>query len=381
MPDTPAVQRLTKRTLVTISHALERSALAAAEDGPMLVFALFQRLPYFERERRVYTEIASRAAATVVGLVADQTPELPAGAQAVLLDEKDELAREWTVVVLTPRFGALLVAYDLERFQPGAASLESGRLFEARTTFRRDEALHEALRLRNQLGDRLPPATRSAIDAVLERVRDLPATPGESRTDAALRLFTTRAERDHDRLRAGAAETRDADALETRDLGAATTQPDAAAAGDIDLAGRPGLHRWTGATGVTASGVLPVAVVAVRITHAAGPEGSIGRTATRQHQAAVELLVSRLRPGDRAVKAGPDDFMLLLPALDQDDAVRFAYDLVASFSAAEARSAFLSVTVTVALTITRRRPLPQDELRQALDWAVTQNAPVVTIAG
>ncbi len=69
MPDATAVQRLTKRTLVTISHAIERSALAAAEDGPMVVIALFQRLPYFERERRVYERIAGRAAATVVGLV------------------------------------------------------------------------------------------------------------------------------------------------------------------------------------------------------------------------------------------------------------------------------------------------------------------------
>ncbi len=35
----------TKRTRVTVSHAIERAALAAAEDGPMVVVALFQRLP------------------------------------------------------------------------------------------------------------------------------------------------------------------------------------------------------------------------------------------------------------------------------------------------------------------------------------------------
>ena len=367
MPATPAVQRLTKRTLVTVSHAIERAALAAAEDGPMVVVAMFQRLPYFERERQVYADIASSAAATVIGLVADEMPQAPADSQMVLLDDKDELAREWTVVVLTPRFGAMLVAYDLEQFQPGAATLESGRVFEARTAFRRDDALHEVLRLRQQLGDRLPPTTRSAIDAVVQRVRHLPATPGESRADAALRLFTTRAERDHERLRSHTARTEPAPEPETP--------------GDTDLTGAPGMLRWTGATGITASGVLPVAVVAVRVTHAAGaPEGRIGRTTTRQHQAAVELLVSRLRQGDRAVKIGPDDFMLLLPALDHDDAVRFAYELVAAFSEAEARSAFLSARVTVALTVTRRRPLPGEDLRQALDWAVTENTPVVTIA-
>ncbi|GAA4964747.1 DICT sensory domain-containing protein [Actinoplanes utahensis] len=364
MPATPAVQRLTKRTLVTVSHAIERAALAAAEDGPMVVVAMFQRLPYFERERQVYADIASSAAATVVGLVADEIPEMPAESEMVLLDEKDELAREWTVVVLTPRFGAMLVAYDLEQFQPGAATLESGRLFEARTAFRRDDALHEVLRLRQRLGDRLSPATRAAVDAVVQRVRHLPATPGESRADAALRLFTARAERDHERLRSGP-----------------EPAPAPEVPGDTDLAGEPGMLRWTGAAGTTASGILPVAVVAVRVTHAAGAsEGRIGRTTTRQHQAAVELLLSRLRQGDRALKIGPDDFMLLLPTLGHDDAVRFAYELVEAFSAAEARSAFLSAQVTVALTVTRRRPLPQEDLRQALDWAMSENTPVVTLA-
>ncbi|MFI1996899.1 DICT sensory domain-containing protein [Actinoplanes sp. NPDC020271] len=365
MPNATDVHRLTKRTLVTVSHSLEQAALAAAEDGPMLVFALFQRLPYFERESQVYARIAERAAVTVVGLVADQGGHAPAGVHTVGLAENDPLAREWTVVVVTPRFGALLVAHDLERLQPGATTMESGRLFDARLGLRRDEALHEALRLRRQLGDRLSPAARAAVDAVLERVRELPATPGESRADAALRVFAARAERDHQLLIAGSREIRRQD------------HP-----GDTDIAGKPGVRRWAGHTGVTAPGVLPVAVLAVRIVHSAGsPEGPIGRTATRQHQAAVELLVSQLRPGDRAVKAGPDDFLLYLPSLGPDEARRFAHALVASFSDTAARSSFLTATVTVALTVTRRRPLPEDELRQALDWAVAGDAPVVTIDG
>ncbi|WP_250036639.1 DICT sensory domain-containing protein [Paractinoplanes maris] len=368
MSDAPAAQRLTKRTLVTISHALERAALAAAEDGPMVVFALFQRLPYFERERRVYERIAGRAAATVVGLVAAQAPDLPAGTHPVLLDEKEELAREWTVVVLTPRFGGVLVARDLEEFEAGAATLESGRVFEGHSSFRRDDALHEVLRLRHLLADRLTPAAVSAVDAVVGRVRDLPSTPGESRADAALHLFADRAERDHARIRA-----------EAHRPGPAADQGDAE---DTDLTGRSGVRRWTGTAGVTASGVLPVAVLAVRVTHAAaGQDGPIGRTATRQQQAAVELLAARLGPADRATKTGPDDFLLYLPALKHEEAVAFAYGLVADFEAAEARSAFLSATVTVALTVTRRRPLPEEHLRKAVDWAITQNAPVVTIEG
>jgi DICT domain-containing protein len=366
--DPTAVQRLTKRTLVTVSHALEQAALAAADDGPMVVFALFQRLPYFERERQVYERIASRAAATVVGMVAEHAPELPAGAHPVLLDEKEELAREWSVVVLTPRFGAVLVARDLEEFQPGATTLESGRIFEGRYNLRRDEALHEVLRLRTQLGDRLTPAARSAVNAVVDRVRDLPATPGESRADAAMRLFTVRAEHDHTRLRAGGQRAE------------AVTQP--AVTGDTDLAGRPGMRRWTGVDGVTASGVLPVAVLAVRITFGSGTaEGPVGRTAIRQQQAAIEMLVTRLRPADRATKVGENDFLLLLPALGHADAVSFAYQLVADFTAADDRGSFMGATVTVALTVTRRRPLPEADLWKALEWGIARNAPVVTVDG
>jgi hypothetical protein len=368
VPDAPAARRLTKKTLVTVSHALEHAALAAAEDGPLVVFALFQRLPYFERERQVYERIASRAAATVVGLVADHAPGLPSGAHSVLLDEKEDLAREWTVVVLTPRFGGVLVAHDLERFQAGAATLEAGRVFEGRYSLRRDDALHEVLRLRNQLADRLPAAASSSIGAVLDRVRDLPASPGESRADAALHLFAAQAEQDHAKLRASARR-------------AGPREPDRAG-GDVDLAGEPGVRQWAGTTGVTASGVLPVAVLAVRITHAAGGhDGPVGRTITRQQQVAIELLVARLRPEDRASKVGEDDFVLFLPTLDHDDAVALAHGIVADFAAAEARSAFLSVTVTVAVTVTRRRPLPEQELWKAVQWAIAQNAPVVTIDG
>lgn len=293
---------------------------------------------------------------------------MPTGVYPVLLDEKEELAREWTVVVLTPRFGAMLVAYDLEQFQAGATTLENGRVFESRSSLRRDEALHEVLRLRKLLGDRLSPAALSAMDAALDRVRDLSATPGESRADAALRLFVAQAEQDHARLCVGAHRAKEA--------------APQAVADDTDLAGEPGLRRWAGATGVTASGVLPVAVLAVRITHAAASnEGPIGRTATRQQQATIDLLVTRLRPEDRASKVARDDFLLYLPALGPEDAVAFAHGLIADFAAADARSAFLSATVTVALTVTRRRPLPEDELRQALEWAITQNAPVVTLDG
>lgn len=361
MPDSPPVDRLTKRTLVTVSHAIEQAALAAAEDGPMAVVALFQRLPYFERERSVYERIAARASVTVVGMVSDQIPAAPPGASVVELDEKDELAREWTVVVLTPRFGAVLVAYDQEEIEPGAATIEAGRIFRGRTAYRRDDALHEVLRLRDQLADRLPASAVSALDAVVERVRELPATPGETRADAALRLFAAHAERDHGRLRHQQRQ-----------------RPDDDGTGLSDTAG---VQRWAGSSGVTASGVLPVAVLAVQVARRADdPDQGLGRTAARQQEAAIGLLVARLGPADRATKVGDGEYVLYLPGRSFDETVEFAYGLGQDLAVAAGRNAFLAgTTVSTALTVTRRRPLPVDQLRDALHWAVAEGMPVVTI--
>ncbi len=363
MQDTTAGARLTKNTLVTVSHAIERAALASAEDGPMVVIALFQRLPYFERERAVYERIAAVAATTVVGMVGAKPSDLPAGSWAVVLDEDDGLAREWTVAVLTPRFGAVLVARDREEVEDTAVTMEGGRVFDGRWRFRRDDALHEVLRLRATLADRLPPAAQASIDDVVARVRDLPATPGETRADAAVRLVVEQARRDRarvDRLRRPAG-------------------PDGGALARL-TAGED-MRRWSGADGVTASGTLPVAVLGVRVQHAEPLTADLGRgPAARRAETVIATVTSRLRPADRATRLAEDEFLLVLPALSQDDAVALAYQVAADIEAVGRHSPFLTATATVVLAVTRQRPLPVDRIREALRWAVENAVPVATVA-
>jgi hypothetical protein len=62
-----------------------------------------------------------------------------------------------------------------------------------------------------------------------------------------------------------------------------------------------------------------------------------------------------------------------------EEAVAHAYRIGADFAAANERNAFLSATATVAVAVTRNRPLPVDPLREALRWAVGQGVPVATI--
>ncbi|MFC4020106.1 DICT sensory domain-containing protein [Micromonospora sp. GCM10011542] len=353
---------MTKRSLVSVSHAIERAALATAEDGPVVAVALFQRMPYFERERALYERIAATAAVTVIGLVGPTPPALPDGAYGVLLDEAEPLAREWSVLVLTPRFGAALVAHDRMEVEPTAATLEAGRLFDGGWSFRRDDALHEAVRLRGQLGDRLPQAALLALDDVLGRVRDLPATPGEARGEAAIRLLAQRAERARSRLDGG-------------------HRPAAAPAQPAALLDDAAMRRWTGVDGVTASGTLPVAVVAVRVSEPAGaPERFGRRSAAREGQAVLGALTAPLRPSDRAVRLTEHDYLLVLPSLTEDQAIEVA-DRVREGVAGLARSyPFVAFDVHAAVAVTARRPLPVADVRHALAWAVEQGVPLATVA-
>jgi GGDEF domain-containing protein len=354
--------RLTKSTLVTVSHAIERAALASAEDGPMTVIALFQRLPYFERERAVYERIAALAATTVVAMVGAKPSDLPSGSYAIVLDEDDDLAREWSVVVLTPRFGAMLVAHDREEVDEAAATIESGRLFDGHWRFRRDDALHEVLRLRAALADRLPPAAQAGIDDVVERVRELPAGPGEARADAAVRLAVEQSRRDRARLH------------ERRRPSAGEQNPAATLTGAADL------QRWSGADGVTASGTLQVAVLAVRVRHAEALSEHLGRSAAaRRAETVISTVTRRLRPVDRATRLEEDEFLLVLPSIGQDDAVALAYGIAADVAGAGERNPFLNATATVVLAVTRQRPLPVDRVREALRWAVETGVPIAMV--
>ncbi|WP_262286506.1 DICT sensory domain-containing protein [Micromonospora sp. MA102] len=342
-------ERLTKRGLVAVSHAIERAALAEAEDGPLVVFALFQRLPYFARERAVYRRIAGRAAVTVVGMVGGPAPELPAGAYPVALEETEELAREWSVVALTPRFGASLVAYDRAEVAP-AETLEAGRLFDGRWGFRRDEALHDVLRLWGQLAERLPAPARAGLEQAVARVRDIPAAPGEARAEAALRLLARRGERAH---------------------------PIEPADGLLD---EPGLRRWTGVDGVTASGTLPVALVGLRVDEPAGAPERFGRRgAAREGQAVLAAVTSVLSPVDRAVRLADNEFQLILPGRDEAGALAVVGRLREAVGGLAHSYPFVGYAVHAAVTVTARRPLPFADLRHAVEWAVREGVPVASL--
>lgn len=364
--DRPEAGPMVKKTLVTLSHAIEQAALSTADDGPVVVVALFQRLPFFEREREVYDQLAARADAVVVGFVDDFRPVLSGRIHPVLLDLAEPLAREWTVVLGTPHMGAYLVAYDEETVAPGERTLEAGRLFSGRWAFSRVGAHAELRRLRAQLATRIPPGALAVLDQVTDSSPGLPGSTAEDRADPALRLLLTEAERARRR------------GVDIRDqLDAVTLN------GDRDLSSQlftPAyLTRWAGSNRTTTAGPLPLALVLVTIPQLAGIS-RYGTRAEREVLAGVTAAMTRrLRDVDRAVRLGEAEFLLVVPGAGEPE----VGDLVQSVTADLVRLGdtypFVPMQPVSAVTVTRQRPLPLDDLRDTVRWAAAENLPVALL--
>ncbi|WP_328615969.1 sensor protein [Amycolatopsis sp. NBC_00355] len=340
MPDVSSARAgvLSKRALVTASHAVERAALAEGTGADTVVFALFQRLPYFEREREVYARIARTAAVTVVGMVDSGRPDLPHGVTPVLLRPDESMAREWSVAVLSPTFGASVVAQDLDDVDPQATSIESARLFRGRWGLRRDEAYAEVVRLRDALGDRLPPAVRHKVSEILASVDAPAAVDVESRAEAALRHVAARLE--------------------------ALSPP---AAGPVDaetgLATLAGITPWLG----DATDTVPLGLVLVTVDDLTAVERRHGnRIRMHTEQNIADLLRDGLRPLDRAVRLGPGEFLVVQPVVGPDELTDRSLRLERRLAALHATYPFVDLHPRTTTMLTRRRPLPLNTLRRRL---------------
>ena len=360
------VQRMTKHTLVTLSHAIEHTALAPPHDEPMVVLALFQRMPYFGREMEVYRRLGRRPATVVVGLVEDYRPPMPPAVEPVLLRDGEPLSREWAVVVLTPTSGAHLTAVDLEDVAPWEASLEAGRLFDGRWGFRRDDAAAELRRYRTALADRLDPRTAAAVDRLLTLVDYTSPSIDEGRAEASLRLMSHELETARRRNVALRREIDDAAGLDRDPVTQLHTERH--------------LRRWTLQQGVTARGVLPLGMVLVRIRNLADLRDRWGvRAADFTVRELVPALTGSLRPADRAFRLGYEDFLLVLAGGTERDADEHAHRVLAAADGVGGHYPFVPLETAVAVTVSRERPVPLKELRAALDPGVA--APGITVLG
>ncbi|WP_222131207.1 DICT sensory domain-containing protein [Pseudonocardia sp. C8] len=351
----PPSRTVTKPLLIALSGAVEDFALAPSTDRPMTAVAMFQRAGYLAPQLGTWARIADACGdGAVVAVAGDPPPQLPSGLGCVPLSDGEPAAREWSVTVLTPRSGATVVAHDLEAVDGAARTLERGRLFTARWSFRHGDAHAELLRLRRELGPRLGPRTAAALDDVLARVVPAAGTATDHRHHAAT-----------DRLaRYVSVERRRADAALSR---LDQLEPGAERDPRSGLPTRAFLDRWLHGS---MSGTLPLGLVLLRV-HGLG-------TVNRQHgfraETAVLHGVARLLGGHtgaagRAVRIGREEFLLVLPGLDVRTLATAARRLCEAVAGLSSAFPFVPTPCHAVITRTRCRPLPLDSMWAALDAA------------
>jgi DICT domain-containing protein len=159
-------QVLRKATLIALSKAIEHEALALA--AAPVVFAAFQREPFYRRVQQRYRRLAMHADAAAVFADFPDGVRHPEGAPVEIpIAPDDALGNEWAVIVDAPGYAACLLAWE----QPGATEpggpADRDRRFEAIWTID-PEATRRAAQLAARLAGRADPAYGERLQELLE---------------------------------------------------------------------------------------------------------------------------------------------------------------------------------------------------------------------
>lgn len=120
-----------KNTLVSLCHALEDHILI--DDGTPLVITAFQQGKWYLQEANRYADIAKRSreiaimAAPDAGFSEHPTSQLP-NIDLVALDPADPVAQEWHLIILSPKYTAMVLCQELSEADYGSAGLPTSDL-------------------------------------------------------------------------------------------------------------------------------------------------------------------------------------------------------------------------------------------------------------
>lgn len=338
----------TKRTLSTLSAALEEVAASAGPDATVL--ATFQHAAYFRPVRRRYEDLAAGGATVVVAHAGDGPRAR--GVHRVVLEPNDPIVRRWSLVVVTPQLACHVDALDRIDLEPSEADLESGRMFACRWGFGRRESLAHARELRDLLAPSLDDALVGAVDDAIDAARRVAVTLPE----VALGHAAQRLARSLDRTQRTVAELRSELAEETR---RATTDS------LTGLRNREGVERWLGGPGVAGVRMPPVGLVLLDLDGFKAVNDDHGhQVGDRLLVAVAEAISDVVRPGDVAARWGGDEFLVLCPMASEAQLSRIADRLVDAVAAVRVEG--VSVGVSAGVQLTSSRPLPLDGADAAL---------------
>jgi diguanylate cyclase (GGDEF)-like protein len=331
---------VTKRTLATLSHAIEEIAVAAGPQGT--VIALFQQGAYFTRMAPRYERLAA-GGATVVVAYAGVGP-LAEGVHHVRLLDGDPLCAQWALGLISPGVAAHVVGADLVDFDPTEHDLESGRRFDASWTFDRIIAADRASELVNALSDSLDDDIVARIRTAIDVARHEPTNVPEQSLAAAAQVLVAR-------LDSTQRELSDVSARLMTETELATRDP------LTGLFNRGGLERWLGGTDVDGLGMPPMGVVLIDLDGFKLVNDHMGHLAgDALLQGVATALLETTRPGDIAARWGGDEFIVLCPRTSDSELHGIADRLIEAITAVDVHGA--RVGASAGIQTCSVRPLP-----------------------
>lgn len=355
-PD-PTTQLHTKRSLLALSHAMERSLDVGRTEGssvlPPLVIAMFQRAEYFAVERDRYVDLARSGALCIVGF-AGASVEPPAGVPCVGLSVEEPLAGEWALIVLDGAMGIALVANDINDIAPGEQTLESARLFTAHWSFSPIDAAREARRILEALGSRLDESVRVQAMSVIVQAEAVTPTVTERRLAAVTELMVASIDIAHNRSAHLGEQLRHERVLSEQDP-------------LTGLHNRRFLERFLDSP-VSASPVTVTALL-VDLDGLKGINDTLGHAAGDAALSALaDTLVDVTRPQDVVVRLGGDEFLVVLPGMDAPSGVRVGERIVRHLAAAHLSPPWESLSVSASVGVAEAEPnrIPLASLDEAL---------------
>jgi diguanylate cyclase (GGDEF)-like protein len=346
----------TKRSLIALSHAMERSLRVRPRGEPVtssLVIGLFQRRGYFERERHRYEELAAAGATCVVAFRGDVSG-LPVGVHGVELAPGDPYCSTWALVVLDGSLGTTLVGQDAEDLAPHEGSFESARLFTAAWSFSRADAARDADRLLDHLAGSLPAGVVSEARLAMEAVAEVEAAVAEERLALVTEVLVGSLDRAH--LRAG---------WLRQELDRSRRQS------ELDpmtgLYNRRYLDRFLAGAGAETPATL--ASMLVDVDDLKGINDIHGHEAGDAAIVAVaDTLSGSMRPHDVVCRIGGDEFLVLMPGLSPDLATAVADRTVAAVHDARLPDPWsqVGVDVSIGVAVAESAVVPVGRLDEAL---------------
>ncbi len=182
---------LSRRTLSTVSHALETAATALGPDA--VVVACFERRAYFEPRLHAYQRLVERGAVVAVAHAGSRNTD-GCGFQVPL--QVDETAAEvWALVVFSPTLCGFVYATEHGTHADAALGLKPAHRFAAEIGFEGDRTSEVLDELREMFGDRLDGAVVDKINQVaVLRAQQAGPNPVEVAWESALTSLTAHVE-------------------------------------------------------------------------------------------------------------------------------------------------------------------------------------------